>query len=204
MNERLRRRIGLGETYAISSRELAEQTTNTFDSLVDFLRDKDRFPNPKINQLVTLLWRLVGNRHIPVTLDLGGRIPSLSFVVQGNLVEQAPFFILPQSFTGLVHANPAMQLGAVAFAASQARDYWTGKLIEEKRLGREDDCLKRAYAFEAEVLLTLQKLAQDDGDTLKFNAYQTEVLNRFPLGLGSLDLTLRYPTPTYTPPKRES
>lgn len=203
MNEHLKRRIGLGESRPLSSSELLEQTTKYFDALVDFLRDKERFPNPKVNRLATLLWRLVGNKHVPVTLDLAGRIPSLSFVILGKTIEETPFLILPQPLVPAVNENPAMQLGAVAFTASQVRDYWTGKLTEEKRSGLEENCLQRAYAFEAEVLLTLLKMAQDEGKKLELNNYQTEILNRFPLGLESLDPSLNYPTPAYIPPKRE-
>src|SRR3989344_8609540 len=82
--------------------EYYAKTVQAFDSCVDFLRDPQRFPNQKINKLVELLWRLIGNKHIPIVLDQWG-VSEIFFTVQGRGIEQTPFFILPVDFLNQVN-----------------------------------------------------------------------------------------------------
>ena len=131
------------EQLPISDRfqDQVEQMTQTFDSLVDYLRDPDSFPNSEINQLAALMWRLIENKHIPVALAPNREMPSISFAVLGNQVEKQSFLFLPQNFLELTKEAPEVQIGVFAHIASQCRDFYcdnisekiVNKLIEELR-----------------------------------------------------------------------
>lgn len=172
--------------------EFVDKSVETFDVLVDFLRDSERFPNTEVNELVTLTWRLIGNRRTPVTLDQWG-VKSLSFVAYKEESSQKAMFIMPTDFIDLVREDPVMQMGAVVFNASQGRDFYTGRLISDG----SQIVNRRARAFEAETLHTLSRMAKGEGVTLRWNPYQSGVLNEFPQGLRDLPNRLNYPTPVY-------
>lgn len=176
--------------------EYFEKTVRVFDSLVDFLRDPNTFPHPEINQLVTLMWRLIGNKEIPVVLDQWG-IPTMSFVVIGNDIKQMPMFIIPQNFISQVAQNPVLQLGAIVNMASQARDFYVGKI----KKGSSNEVNRRAKAWEAEALITLKQMAQQENFDLVFNKYQLQILAENPQGLRSLPPELNYSTPVWQPPR---
>lgn len=145
MNERLKTFIGTTDVVTANLDEVIQFSTTEFDRQIDFLRNSNTFPNEEINKLTTLTWRLIGNRHIPMTLDTNGQVN------------------------------------------------WTGQLLNDKVF----DWRKRAYAFEAETLITLSRILHGDGSELELNDYQQEVLERYPQGLKSLDPKLLYPTPEY-------
>lgn len=172
--------------------EYIEQSINTFDAFVDLLRDSKRFPNNQVNELVTLGWRLIGNKITPVVLDQWGT-PTLSFAAMGKVQEHVGVIIMPTNYIDLVREDPVMQLGAIVFTASQARDYYTGKMGNES----SHDINKRARAFEADALNTLDHLAQGEGLQLEWNTYQQAILAEFPRGLEDLAENLRYPTPPF-------
>jgi len=180
----------------INPQEYLIKTDKAFDACVDFLRDPNSFPNQKINQLVTLLWRLIGNQEIPLVLDKWG-IGEMSFVVLGNSLQQVPFFILPVDFLRQVNENPIYQLGSIVFNASQGRDYYTGKITGKNK----PEIQRRARGYEAEALLTLQKMAEEEGATIKWTPYQLEVLRENPRGIASLPRHLVYSTPVWQPPR---
>lgn len=171
-----------------------EQMTHTFDSLVDYLRNSDFFPNSEINQLATLMWRLIGNKHIPVALDPTGRMPSISFAVLGNQTEKQPFLFLPQNFLELTKEAPEVQIGAFAYMASQCRDFFCNRITGENSA----QINRRAQAYEAEALHTMQKMAQEEGITLKLIPFQQEILKEFPNGIQDLEQELVYETPQYS------
>ena len=169
------------------------QIVKTFDSMVDYLRTSENFPNSEINKLSTLMWRLIGNKHILVALDPSGNIPTISFAVLGSVDNQTPIIFLPQNFLDQVRDNPSVQLGAIAFTASQCKDYFMGNVTGSN--GQEIQT--RAYANEAETLKTMSDIAKSEGVTLNFTEYQNIVLTNFPNGLECLDSNIQYPTPEY-------
>lgn len=77
--------------------------------------------------------------------------------------------------------------------SSQARDFYTGKIEGNNN----EEINFRARAFEAEALLTLKKMAEDEGITLHFNDFQRAILEKFPEGLKSLPAGSNYPTPIH-------
>jgi hypothetical protein len=184
------------EQIPISDRfqERVEQMTRTFDSLVDYLRKPDTFPNPEINQLATLMWRLIGNKHIPVVLDPTRRMPSISFAVLGNQTERQPFLFLPRNFLELTKEAPEVQIGAFAYMASQCRDFFCNKITGQN----SEQINKRAQAYEAEASHTMQKMAQEEGITLRLIPFQQEILEKFPNGIQDLEPELIYETPNYS------
>lgn len=170
------------------------QFVRSFDALIDFLRKPETLPNQDINESVTLMWRLIGKKEIPVVLDQWG-FPSISFAVFKKDNEECPLLIVPQDFPSQVKENPVFQLGIIAYMSSQARDFYTGRI----KGNNSEEINARARAFEAEALLTLKKMAENEGITLHFNDFQKGILEQFPEGFGSLPAGAKYPTPIYFP-----
>jgi len=166
-----------------------------FDSCVDFLRDPQRFPNRDINATTTLMWRLKENKKISIVLDQWD-LPSLSFIVFNMGLEQIATLIIPTDFLQQINDDPVSQLGNIAYMASQCRDFYSGKIKRDNR----NKVNNRAQAFKAETLLTLKKMAIQEGVELPLNSLQHECLTEFPNGLESMPQGMNYPTPTYNPP----
>lgn len=173
--------------------ERVETMTQLFDNLVDFLRDETSFPNNKINQLATLMWRLIGNEHITVALDPTGYMPSVSFAVLAEGYERIPILFLPQNFISQTARAPEVQVGVFAYMASQCRDYFVNKIMGDNT----QEVNKRAQAYEAEALLTLSELALEEDIKLELIDFQYQILEAFPNGLADLNEELRYNTPSY-------
>lgn len=144
------------------------------------------------------MWKLIANKHIQVAIDPQGTMPSIAFAVIGN--EKGYGFqglvFVPQNFLAIVADNPAMLIGGFAFTASQCRDYSSGK-VPAKSEQKHREVLQRAFAFEAEALNTLNKIAQETGTDFKLATFQLTTLKQFPKGLGSLDEGVNYPTKDY-------
>jgi hypothetical protein len=79
----------------------------------------------------------------------------------------------------MVKDNPVLQMGAVVFVGSQAVDYYNGKLTYEAH----KNVLSRAYAYEAEYLLTILTMGCQT-----MTEYQKGVLKRFGEGLRSKEV----------------
>jgi len=177
--------------------ERIELIRQIFDNTVDFLRDEKRFPNPEINGLATLMWKLIGNRHILTVVDSSNR-DSFRFVVAVNSVnrqEQQPFLVVPANLPEITKYNPAALIGIFVYMASQCRDWWCNKIAGEN----EEEIDERARAYEAEALLTLKDLAEEGEVFLDLPEVQKRRLEEFPLGLKSLQSKLCYETPEYSP-----
>jgi hypothetical protein len=174
--------------------EYAQSMVHAFDSCVDFLRNPQAFPNEDINEVASLMWKLIGNKEVPVVLDKWG-LPSLSFAVVGEGIVQTPYLIIPTDFTKQMQLNPVSQLGIVGYMASQCRDVYAGKI----KNGNSEEINLRAQAYEAETLLTLQTMAQNEGVEIAWIQAQQEYIQKFPNGLKDLPVHLHYPTPEYRP-----
>lgn len=184
----------------VDAAEKVRRIQDTFDAFVDFLRDPDSFPNTEINQVVTLMWRLIGNREIQMGLDDEGRVSSVSFTVlvsRDDDKDKRPILIIPGNFLGQTVSDPVLQLGMMGFMASQVKDFYMGAI--EK--GTSQDVNRRARAYEAEVLLTLSGMAQSEGMQLPLNDYQQKVLGENPQGLKSLPSGFFTLTPVYSSPR---
>ncbi len=173
--ESLRRRIGqINEAF--------------FTEGVNVLKNAGSFPNKHVNELMSLFWNLVGSKLIPLAMTKGAR--SLAFYVERKGIDSVEMIMVPQDFYLKVLKAPYMQLGALTFIASQARDFYNQKLSDPNAVRQ------RSHAYEAEYLNTLKQL--DGGFSL--NNYQIEVLNRYPKGLMSLDPSLRYTSTPFIKP----
>ena len=151
-----------------------------FDAGVDTLRNPGTFPNQQINELMTLFWRLVGNKITPTVLHTG--IPGLAFWGEVRGVESMGMVFVPQTYAELCVDDPAMQLGALVFTASQARDFYNG------RQAVTDEVKARAYAYEGEFLKTLIETAP----AFTPNEYQRRVLIQFADGIETNYRKLKY------------
>lgn len=179
--------------------EFVRQTTNAFDKCVDFLRDTKRFPNKEINQLTGLMWNLIRNRNIPIVLDLSGRIPDFIFMVTEEGLKVRPLYVLPKKFLSSINSEAVQQLGVIVYMASQGRDFYLNKV----RKGTSQEINTRAQGYEAEALITLQKMCEGEDLTVSWWPFQQGILERFPNGLKSMPQGLAYQTPIYMRARRQ-
>lgn len=149
-----------------------------FTSIVDLLRDPKQFPNPEINKLLSLTWRLVEHRVVKVAATA---VPSLSFMVTTSFAA----FLCPFDWLQQWKRQPIFCIGGVISNASQCRDYWNQRLLPTIETSQ------RALAYETEYLLTIQR-----EQILHLNSWQEDALKEFPQGLQSAQHLL-YPTKAF-------
>jgi len=153
-------------------KEFMGNITLTFDCLIDFLRND--FPNPAINDLCSLAWKLIGNQVVQVAVGIP--VPTnFAFALVGKPTLYQPIVAIREDWLPFVKSNRTMGLGAICFVASQCRDYWNGKII-----GFTEESNARSIMYEAEMLLTLMQ-----HEEFKPNEWQKEALAKFPHGIQS-------------------
>lgn len=173
--------------------EHAKRIMTAFNACGAFLRDPQRFPNPEINSVSALLWRQIDQGEIAIIIDSDRGVPGLTFVCYSRRTGQQATLIFPSDFVEQLQYGPAFQLGVIAHVASECRDYAMGIITRENA----PEIAARAQAFEAETLVTLQRMGKQENLSLDCSREQFEYIKRFPQGLASLDPSLRYPTLQY-------
>jgi hypothetical protein len=161
----------------------AKAMESVFTALVDRLRSPSVCHCPPINDLMSLFWRLVGNRICPASIS---SVTSISFWCE---VKDSNYFatvMCPQNWLQMLKEDKTMQLGGMVFQASRAKDYWNR--IFPGRDCPAQDSFDRACSYEAEFLNYL--LAEDQD--FSPNVYQQQVLEKFPKGLSSARPGLHY------------
>lgn len=150
-------------------------TESEFSDLVDVLRQNKYTQLPSINALLELFWRLVGNKISPLAMT---NVKSMSLWAEcrGNN-DSVAFVLIPFNWHDMLVADPFMQMGAMAYTASKAKDYWNYKFVP----GSEQVIEDRARSYEAELLHFFSKNAP------KFvaNDYQKEIMKHYPDGMMS-------------------
>lgn len=143
----------------------------TWDACLGALRDPAITPDARLNELATLCWRLVSSRTVSTVMI--ETVKQVSFAVVGTVENKPGIIILPKNWPVLFAKEPWMQLGAVVYAASQARDFWNNRL-----LGHAAEAERRGKAYEA---ILLRMAARDESAKWPFaqNAYQIEVTEEF-------------------------
>lgn len=161
-------------------KEFMDNIVTMFDTLVDTLREPKSFPNPRINELVKLMWRLIGNRVIKVALntEVGDKMPGAAFSVIGNADAMEGIIWLPTQYAQMCVHDRIFHMGGICFCASQCRDFYNGK-IPGNRDQKDDQ--KRALAYEAEFLHTIAQ-----SELFQPNDWQREVMELYPNGIASV------------------
>ncbi|MGD9128928.1 MAG: hypothetical protein PVJ09_00340 [Candidatus Woesebacteria bacterium] len=173
-----------------AEQELVEMI-RVFHLLLNYLKNRSSFPNKEINKIAKLMGRLIDDGHIPIVLE--PNIPSIAFLLVASGVELRPHLLLPRNFIYLTGLAPEVQLGILAYAASQCRDFFCNKI----RRDNSEEVNRRARAWEAEALITLKRLADQERVILRLLPFQEQMIDTFPNGLKSLERRLRYNTPPY-------
>jgi len=140
---------------------------------VHFLQTPELFCCPKVNDLMRLVWNIIGQGIAPCAVVEG--VPSVSFTVVSAQHGPRAVILMPPDWMQQMAADPLMQVGSLVFVGSQARDYYRGKIKSAA-----DSALvgQRARAYEAEYLLALRAMGYT-----KFNEYQEAVLSEYPNGV---------------------
>lgn len=159
---------------------------STFTELVDRLRNPETCKCPAINDLMTLCWRLVGNRIVPASIMPSMKTLGFWCEIKGD--EWFATIICPGRWAELLKEDAYMQLGGMVFQAAKARDYWNRHLPGLNNQETDKDMFERAASYEAEFLTFV---AREDRD-FSPNPYQQRVLREFPEGLASARPGLHY------------
>lgn len=148
-----------------------------FSDLVDVMRQDKWLPLPAVNTLMTLLWRIVGNKVAPVAMN--PNVPTLSFWCEIQRSRSLAVIMIPDNWHDMLVEDTHMQMGAMVFAASQAKDYWNHKFVPSSKKDVHD----RAWSAEAELLHYFARTAPD----FKANDYQMKIMEKYPKGIASVD-----------------
>jgi len=157
-----------------------------FTGGVEILRSL--IPNDRIRALARVVWDLVGNKRALVAI--GPDVPTLSFTAMRNGTEIQGIIVVPKIWPQLVKEDTFMQLGAILFVGAQVVDFYNDRLFDDPT------ARSRWHAYEAELLLTLQRTSP----SWKPNDYQRQTLEKFPSGLDTPGVVL-YPVRSYEPSK---
>jgi hypothetical protein len=154
----------------------------TFESLLHNLRSQDSPLNfvksAVLKDSLNLLWDLVGNRVVPVAAT--NAVASMHFMAEGksaDFSDSRAFILLPETYLMMVTTDSPMQVGAMAFIASKAKDYWNHRLD-----GKTE---KRAFSMEAQILLDMFEEYPQLEERGYPNEYQKKVLAKYPEGIES-------------------
>jgi hypothetical protein len=168
-------------------REAAKNIERCFTTMVDHLRQPQNVPLPRIYNLMSLFWYLVGSGITPTAL---GPVESMYFYCEVKGDEKIATILCPKNWPQMVAEDVIMQTGALIFTASHAQDYYHMKYLdveEYQQRTNKDPLFVRALAYEAEFLCWLK----GDRDWIP-NEYQKKVIEFFPKGYDSLDPVLKY------------
>ena len=177
-------------------------TSLLIDHSVDLLRNPKAILHHDINKLMANLWRLVGNKVVPIAI--ASEIPfgykGLFFMCEekgfGLVRVLMANILVPVNWIQQVKEDRWKQMGGLVFVASQANDLYHQKLAQ----GQSEACLKRAQAWEAEFLHYLSHWANSG---FVADDYQKQIMNAFPKGLDSLNPAWRYQLKAAHPPDFE-
>jgi hypothetical protein len=151
-------------------REAGVLCGDMFTGLVDILRSPS-FPNPRINRLMTLVWRLVGNRIVNAAIMPG--VEKLHFYIEKTGDKKIGFYACPMKWVQQAIDRPYYTQSGLVWA-SMCCDFFHDQIYSGRKL------MLRAQAWEAEYILT-----QRQRDDYWLDDYQKSVMRRFPSGIDS-------------------
>jgi len=184
---------GLREAGESDSSDLAEYTVQcmlAFASLSDFLKDPQRFPNKDINRVVEQMRNLMARKKIPLVTG-NWDVPELSFAMAERQGRKMPILITPKDYLAKVKSDPIWQLGMISAKAALIKDYFSGMIPDP--VGTSNEVRFLTGAFCAETLLTLKKMAGEEGIKRQPSDIERHVLAAYPKGLKSLPFGLYQP-----------
>lgn len=194
---RYNERLPLSGTLETRARH--EKSKQAFDNLVDFLINPD-FSNQEIRKLMTLT---KGLTHNMVVWFEEGQINHFTFDIYPR--DNIPYFVYPKDFVDSLHDQPLSTVADVVFAASLARDFVTGRISDQDK---DPYGIERASAFKAETITSLldmefyEEESKEKSLGEKSLEYQiddqiADLLDKFPIGIKSLEGYKNYPTPYF-------
>lgn len=169
-------------------KEIERRTYNSLTLLLDFLTDGTQLPNSKINKLISIFRKRLEKNHILWLIDRSRGRSEITFSPGDEHNRTKPSIYLSEDFYKRVECNVYEQMSNLVFAASFALDFFRAQSLNaEEKEQFENQAGRRAIAYEAEFLLTLQKrVAYPTEKPFKMTDTQKQVLTFFPHGLKSL------------------
>lgn len=184
---------GLREAKVPESSDLTEYTVQcmtAFASLSDFLKDPEKFPNKEVNRIVRGMRFLMSTRRIPLIAG-SWDVPELNFASAERQGRETPILIAPKDYLDKVKDDPIWQLGVIAAGAVLIKEFFLGMIPDPSETSKDVRLLTGAFC--AETLLTLQKMAKEEGIEWQPGKKTRRVLNTYPKGLKGLPPGLYQP-----------
>ena len=184
---------GLREAKVPDCSDLTEYTAQcvlTFAFLSNFLGDPEKFPNKDINKVVKEMKFLMAKGRIPLVTG-SWDVDELSFGMVERRGRSMPILLIPKNYLAKVKDDPVWQLGIVAAKAVLIKDFFSGMIPDPSETSSEVRLLTGAFC--AETLLTLKKMAGEEGIEWQPSETGRQVLEAYPEGLKSLPLGLYQP-----------
>ena len=160
---------------------------NQFLQVSSFLGDPQRFSNPRINKITSVLTNLIEADSIECD---NTEKYNISFESRDIPVQiwfdpsYKPKLLFNKNFLEKIQENPLLITEHVGHISSLVRDYIL------KRIHDSDSytlSASRGLAYEAETLLTLIEMAKKDTITIVPNSEQRLILNRYLKGIDSFE-----------------
>jgi len=192
---------------SLNHEENTQIAVRLFREFLYLMVDSQRFPNKNINLLTEFVFNLIADEHFSLISYKEQELYDhmVLFVDKEGIKETACLYI-PQNFINEVALTPERQIGVIASIMSQCRDYFCGQFDGYNFDSMNKEVIEdRAFACQAEALLTLIKIAEQEKMSLDLSDFQIDLLNEYPNGLADLDKGLWYSNPeyksTFSPPK---
>lgn len=180
------------------ARRQAKLTARLYGEINEFLKDGEKFPNPKINDLIALYQNLNLSGDIPAFYPTNARRLSLSINSEDDFIYTA-IIAIPRNFPELIITNPFEQMAMVVGLASRVRDYHTHRLKWPQDSTKESNLRRAAYI--SEFSRQIKGIAEREGVPYKPGQVQFSSWNLLPGGLLSLPAGVDYPTSKYSFPQ---
>lgn len=184
---------GLREAKVPDCSDLTEYTAQcvlTFAFLSNFLGDPEKFPNKDINKVVKEMRFLMATRGIPLVTGHWD-FAELSFAMAEIRGRSMPILLIPKNYLAKVKRDPIWELGVIASKAVFIKDFFSGMIPDPSETSNEVKLLTGAFC--AETLLTLKKMAGEEGIEWQPGETGRQVLEAYPEGLKSLPPDLYQP-----------
>lgn len=156
-------------------REDARRTADTITAMVGMLAQADDLGGEPIRELMGQVYCLIGSGTTPATVTPMVQTPSALCIGSATDVDSQQMVIMfPVGWSSMAESDPWMAMGALVYCGSQCVDWFNERLV-----GQMEEAGRRAQAYEATYLHAL-------GSRLKPNAYQREVMSKFPGGISDV------------------
>lgn len=171
------------ESQANNLQEESQQAIDSLYNLVLFLQDRNSFYHPDLNKLIAAVFPSNGNYPLEIQIVTGIDTLELVYNALSPYKSAGARIMVPLQFSTQVKNNPIEGLKDVVRVASFAQDI----LCYRYEVDREDrPSIQRSQAYQADLLHTLNEMAETEEFPIMFTEHDKELMERFSAGIQSL------------------